>query len=199
MRIAGLILAGGQGRRMGGAKAFAQLGGRPLIAHVHDRMARQVQSVHISANDDPADFAGYADGVLHDDETGSLGPLSGILQGLRRAGRDGFTHVASAPVDTPFLPANFIRRLSENGPGLVLASSGGRLHPACALWPVSLADAMAAYLAGGGRRLLDFTAMSGHAIAVWRGGKRDPFFNINTPDDLAAAEMRLSKPRGKLA
>lgn len=199
MKIAALILAGGQGRRMGGGKAFAQLGGRPLIAHVHDRMARQAETVHISANDDPADFAGYAFGVLPDDETGSLGPLSGILQGLRRARRDGFSHVASAPVDTPFLPANFISRLSENGPGLVLASSGGRLHPACALWPVLLEASMAAYLAGGGRRLLDFAAMSGHTIAAWRGGKLDPFFNINTPDDLAAAEMRLSKTRGKSA
>lgn len=191
MRIFGVILAGGQGRRMGGAdKALLPLAGRTLIDHAIDRLAPQVEDLAISANGDPARFARLHLPVLPDD--GSSGPLSGILAALNWAGPLGATAVVSVPVDGPFLPPDLVPRLAQAAEpsGLALAASGGILHPTFGLWPVPLAPTLAAFLASGAKaRVRDF------ALAHLAGTADFPddgaFANANTPADLARLEALI--------
>ncbi|WP_395543079.1 molybdenum cofactor guanylyltransferase MobA [Neotabrizicola sp. sgz301269] len=189
MRIAAVILAGGQSRRMGQDKALVRLAGRPLLAHVQRALSPQVAALALSANGDPARFAEFGLTVLPDSE--SIGPLSGVLAGLRWAAAQGAQALVSAPVDAPFLPEDLVARLSEGGTDApALAESGGVMHPAVGLWPVALADALEAFLASGAKaRVRDFAlSHGGRAVAF-----PDPacFLNLNTPEDLAGAEARL--------
>jgi molybdenum cofactor guanylyltransferase len=186
MRLFGVILAGGQGRRMGGAdKALLPLAGRPLVAHVIDRFAPQVERLAISANGDAGRFAGFGLPVLPDDA--SLGPLSGVLAGLSWA--EGADAVVTVPVDCPFLPGDLAPRLLLAGPP-AMAVSGGRDHPVCAIWPVSLRLPLAAFLASGAKaRVTDF--LEGHGVARADFADDGAFRNINTASDLAAAEALL--------
>lgn len=192
MRIFGVILAGGQARRMGGAdKAFLPLAGRPLVAHVLDRLRPQVEAVILSANGDPSRFAALGCRVVAD--ATSQGPLSGILAALHHAGAAGATHLASTPVDTPFLPPDFVARLqvaaATSPEGLAFARTEGGDHPASALWPVALIPALTAYLAGGGAKVTRFTDAHGAARADFPDAAA--FLNLNTPADLADAEAWL--------
>ncbi|GAB1361452.1 molybdenum cofactor guanylyltransferase [Rhodobacter sp.] len=198
MRIFGIILAGGQGRRMGtvgqGAdKALLPLAGRPLIAHVCDRLEPQVEALAVSANGDPARLRRFGLPVLADDTP--LGPLAGILQGLLWAGAQGADALVSAPVDAPFLPGDLTPRLilAADGPGLALARSGGRLHPTFGLWPVALAPDLAGFLASGAKpKVMDFALSQGAAIADFPDD--GAFSNLNTPEDLAAAAALIGGP-----
>jgi molybdenum cofactor guanylyltransferase len=191
LRIFGVILAGGQARRMGADKALVSLAGRPLLAHVLDRLEPQVEGVLISANGDPARFGGFGCDVVAD--VTPQGPLSGIHAALTRAAGLGATHLVSSPVDTPFLPGDLVPRLlmaaEASAEGLSLARTVDGDHPATALWPVALAPALAAYLAEGGAKVTHFT--NAHHAA--RADFADPraFLNLNTPEDLAAAEAFL--------
>jgi molybdenum cofactor guanylyltransferase len=192
LHIMGVILAGGQASRMGGAdKAMLPLAGKPLIAHVLDRLRPQVARVLISANGDPARFARFDCEVIPDDAP--QGPLSGILAALMRAQGLGATHVASAPVDTPFLPENLVEQLTstarQSPEGLALAHAIDGAHPVCGLWPVALAPALTEYLADGNAKVTNFTDAH-HAARSLFLDKR-AFLNLNTPEDLAAAEALL--------
>ena len=192
MRIFGVILAGGNARRMGGAdKALLPLGGRPLIAHVLDRLEPQVERVLISANGDPARFQGFGCRVLPD--AAPQGPLSGILAALMAAAGMGATHVVSTPCDTPFLPGDLVPQLmlaAEGSPsGLALAADSTGDHPATAIWPVGLVPALAAFLAEGEAKVTRFTAA--HQAARARFPDPRAFLNLNTPEDLTAAEALL--------
>jgi molybdopterin-guanine dinucleotide biosynthesis protein A len=187
-----VILAGGEGRRMGGVdKALLPLAGRPLIGHVLDRLEPQVERVLISANGDAARFAAFGCPVVTDDT--SRGPLSGVLSALTAAVAMGATHVVSTPVDTPFLPGDLVPQLllaAEASPEkLALASDATGLHPATGIWPVGLAPALSAFLASGEAKVTRFT--DDHHAA--RASFPDPraFLNLNTPEDLAAAEALL--------
>jgi molybdopterin-guanine dinucleotide biosynthesis protein A len=190
MRIHGVILAGGEGRRMGGAdKALLLLDGRALVSHAIDRLLPQVEALAISANGEPARLARFGLPVLPDDRP--MGPLSGILAGLRRAAAQGASHLVSAPVDVPFLPPDLVPRLllaAQDRP--VVARAGGRLHPVTALWPVTLAPALADFLASGAKpKVMDFAAAQGAVTADFPDD--GAFANVNTPEDLAAAEALL--------
>ena len=192
MRIFGVILAGGQARRMGGAdKAFLPLAGRPLIAHVLDRLEPQVERVLISANGDAARFQGFGCPVVPD--ATPQGPLSGILAALTAAAGMGATHVVSTPCDTPFLPGDLVPQLllaAEGSPtGLALATDPTGDHPATAIWPVGSAPALAAFLAEGGAKVTRFTAAHEAALAHFPDPRA--FLNLNTPEDLVAAEALL--------
>ena len=190
MRIFGVILAGGQARRMAGRdKALLALNGQPLIGHVLDRLAPQVAALAISANGDPARFAAFGCPVLPDAD--ALGPLSGILAGLRWAADGGASALVSAPVDAPFLPGDLVPQLLLAGEGrLTLATSGGRDHPVVALWPVALADDLGRFLASGVKpKVTDFADAQGAARA--RFPDPQAFLNLNTPEDLAAAEALI--------
>ncbi len=186
MRIWGVILAGGAGRRMGGAdKALLPFGDSTLLAHAIARFAPQVERLAISANGDPARFAAFDLPVLPDDR--SMGPLSGVLAALSWAARA--DAVVSMAVDTPFIPGDLVPRLMLAGVP-AMATSGGHDHPTAALWPVGLRDPLAAFLASGAKaRVRDFLDLHGVARAVF--GDDIAFRNINTPADLAAAEALL--------
>lgn len=195
MRIFGVILAGGKARRLGGAdKAMALLAGRPLIAHVLDRLEPQVERVLISANGDASRFARFGCNVVADER--SQGPLSGILAALRSAADLGATHVVSTPVDTPFLPGDLVPQLllaGETSPsGLALARDATGDHPATAIWPVGLVADLAAFLALGEAKVTRFTDAQGASFADFPDPRA--FVNVNTPQDLALAEAMLKGP-----
>jgi molybdopterin-guanine dinucleotide biosynthesis protein A len=198
MRIFGVILAGGQGQRMGGVdKALVPLAGAPLLAHVIARLEPQVERLVLSANGDAALFARFGLPVLPDGP--GAGPLAGVLAALRWAAPLGATAVVSAPVDGPFLPGDLCPRLclaAENAPeGLAVAQAGGRLHPTFALWPVELAEPLAAFLDSGAKpKVMDFVAAHGATEAHFAEGSG--FDNLNTPEDLARAEAILRGSAG---
>jgi molybdenum cofactor guanylyltransferase len=191
LRIFGVILAGGEGRRMGADKAFVALAGRPLIAHVLDRLEPQVERVLISANGDPTRFAAFGCEVVPD--LHPQGPLSGVLAALSRAAEMGATHLVSTPVDTPFLPGDLVPHLmlAAEGlaKGLALVRTTDGDHPATAIWPVGLVPVLANFLAGGEAKVTRFTDAHRAARAMFPDARA--FLNLNTPSDLAAAEALL--------
>ena len=168
---------------MGGLdKPLLRLGERTLLEILADRLASQIDCVAISANGDPRRFAGYA--VLADDLPGQ-GPLAGVLAGLRWAAAQGCTALLTVPGDTPFVPPDLATRL---WPPAATACSGGRAHHAVALWPVGCGDALAEHLSRSTSRSVAGFARTLDSRAVdFRIGTIDPFFNVNTPDDLRAA------------
>jgi molybdenum cofactor guanylyltransferase len=193
-----VVLAGGLASRMGGGdKPLRRLAGRPLLDHVLDRIAPQVAQVVINANGDPARFAAYGLPVVADPMPGHPGPLAGVLAGLdwAAAQRPDLPWVITVPGDSPFLPADLVARLHQAraaaGLPLACAASGAQTHPPVALWPVALRHDLRAALLAGERKIDRWTARHGCATATWDAGPRDPFFNANTPAELAAAEARL--------
>jgi molybdopterin-guanine dinucleotide biosynthesis protein A len=196
MRIAALVLAGGRGSRMGAAteKPLLRLGDRPLIAHVLDRVPSGAHPVLISANR-PEAYAGLALPVLADRLAGHRGPLAGLdaAAAFLADASATVTHLLVLPGDTPFLPSDLAERLmEERSPLPRIASHRGRLQPTVGLWPLRCLAALPAYLAGSGngsiRGFLDtvgFRAVDFPDVADAPGG--DPFCNVNTPEDLAAA------------
>lgn len=196
LRIFGLILAGGEGRRMGGAdKALLPLAGRPLLSHVADRFEPQVERLALSANGDPLRFAAFGFPVLTDEQGARLGPMAGLLAGLDWLATTGGTHLATVSVDTPFLPCDLVPKLLMAGEatgGLAITESQGRAHPTCGLWPLGLRAPLRAALSAGERRIGQWAASHGAAHAVFAGTDLDPFFNLNQPDDLARAEAWLA-------
>jgi len=207
--VTGALLAGGRATRMHGSdKAMLTLGGLPMIAHVVARLCPQVGRILINANGDPARFAGLGLPVVPDRIEGSAGPLAGLHASLAWAARatPDARYVASVPADTPFLPADLVARLStalrEAGAACAVAASGGRRHSVVGLWDVALADAAARALERGERAMHRFAQAQGCAVAGFPllkvgGVDLDPFFNVNTPDDLeraGALVAALAKP-----
>jgi molybdenum cofactor guanylyltransferase len=196
MRIFGVILAGGSGLRMGGAdKALLFLGRQRLVDHVVARLRPQVEALAISANGAQDRFADLDLPVLPDQA--SRGPLSGVLAGLHWAAAAGASHLVSAAVDTPFLPCDLVPRLclaaEGHAQGFSIARAGGRDHPTFGLWPVTLRDDLRTYLQrAASARVLGFVDMHNAARADF--DDPDAFANLNTPDDLAAANARLKAP-----
>lgn len=195
-RIAGVILAGGLARRMGGGdKGELKLGGKSILAHVIERLRPQVGAVAINANGDPKRFSAYGLPVIADSIEGSPGPLAGVLAGLDWAGPLGFSHIVTAATDTPFLPRDLVARLTSAAQGagveLAAAGSGGRVHPVIGLWPCRLADDLRSALEKGTRKVDEWTARHGVAEAHFESTPQDPFFNVNRPEDLQEAKALL--------
>ena len=202
--IAGVILAGGLARRMGGGdKALLELGGETLLARVIARLTPQVDEIVLNANGDPARFAEFALPVVADTVAGFAGPLAGVLAGMRWAAKRGHTHVASAAGDTPFFPADLVARLAvaarSGGQPIALAATndperGLSEHPTFGLWPVDLADNLEQSLTVGNmRKIIVWTSRHGCAPAVFDEGTEFPFFNVNTPEDMVEAERILKE------
>lgn len=197
--IAAILLAGGLSRRMGGGdKCLREIGGQSLLAHIIARIRPQVAALALNANGDIGRFAAFGLPVVTDPVAGFPGPLAGILAGLRwaAAAAPACRWVLSLPTDTPFLPLDLAARLYSavaGGAELAACLSGGRRHPAIALWPVSLADALEAALIKEDLRKIEvFTGRYDRALVEWEIGRYDPFFNANGPDDLVQAERLLA-------
>ena len=145
--VVGVLLAGGRAIRMGGGdKCLLPLAGRPLLAHVIERMAPQVGALVLNANGDPARFAGFGLPVVADTFPGFQGPLAGLLAGMRWAETRGATSIATAAADTPFFPRNHVERLLTASKPVAVARSGGRIHPLFSLVPVALAGDLEDFL-----------------------------------------------------
>ena len=200
---AGLILAGGLARRMGGGdKSLRLLAGQPILAHVVARLAGQCDGLLLNANGDPDRFAAFGLPVVPDDVPGFSGPLAGVLAGLDwlAANRPGIAWMLAVPADTPFLPPDLVGRLHEGrmaaGLPLACAVSGGRTHPVVALWPVSLREQLRrAVVTEEERRVGRWMAGTGLAEVDWPMEPVDPFLNVNTPEDLAEAERAAAPTR----
>jgi len=200
----GVLLAGGKSSRMGGAdKSLLPLAGRPILAHVVERLGPQVADLVIVGNGDLSRFAGFGLPVVADRIAGHAGPLAGIHAGIAwaKANRPDAPFVISAAADTPFLPTDLVDRFrtecGEHGETLAVARSEAGLHPVFGLWPVSLAADLEAALGRGERKAQDWVRAHGAREvffpAVTVGGRDvDPFFNINRPADLGEAEALLT-------
>lgn len=197
--LPGVILAGGRATRMGGGdKGLRMLGDRRLIDHVIARLGPQCGPLALNANGDPARFADLGLPVLPDSVAEFPGPLAGVLAGLDWAATLGATQIVTAAADTPFFPADLVARLrAAAGPsGLALAATpgdGGRLlrQPTFGLWPVALRDDLRAALSEGLRKIVIWTDRHAAGTATFAADPFDPFFNVNTPEDIAAAENLL--------
>lgn len=194
-RIVGTILAGGLARRMGGGdKPLLPLLGRPVLAHVIDRVAPQLAALSVNANGDPARFAPFGLPVLPDPVPGQPGPLAGILAGLIWAEEQGAEWLLSVPGDCPFLPPDLVARLHARagGRGCAMAASAGQAHPVVALWSTAHRAPLDAALAGGLRKVGAYVPDA--ARVSWSVRPIDPFLNVNTPADLARAARLTPSP-----
>jgi molybdopterin-guanine dinucleotide biosynthesis protein A len=194
----GVVLAGGLARRMGGGdKPLRILAGQPLLAHVVARLRPQVSALLLNANGDPARFAPFGLPVVADGVADYPGPLAGVLAALdwAAARQSGLDWVVSVPGDSPFVPADLVARLHQArqaaGVPMSCARSGGWSHPPVGLWPVALRAELRAALLAGERKIDRWTARFGCAAAEWPDAPWDPFFNANTPEELADAEALL--------
>lgn len=197
--VPGVILAGGKATRMGGGdKGLKVVAGLRLLDRVIARLGPQCDPLAINANGDPARFATFGLPVLPDSLPDHPGPLAGVLAGLDWAAGLGAASIVTVAADTPFFPADLVARLqAAAGPsGLALAASrdeDGKLwqHPTFGLWPVALREDLRSALEGGLRKIVLWTEHHGAGVAEFPSDPFDPFFNINTPEDIAAAERLI--------
>ena len=199
MKVVGLLLAGGQSRRMGGGdKALRLLGGIALLDRVIERLRPQVDALVLNANGDRARFARFALPTVADSVPGFAGPLAGVLAGLDWAAshRPDCPYVVSVATDAPFLPADLVARLAhgldEARADLACAASGGRSHPVFGLWPVRLRDDLRRAVVDQGIRKVDLWTTRHKVVTVsFPDQPVDPFFNANRAEDLETAATLL--------
>lgn len=215
--VSGVILAGGLSRRMfavaregacadvhGGDKGLLALGEKPMLAHVIDRLRPQVAAIALNANGDPTRFASFELPVVPDTIGGFVGPLAGVLAGMlwARQQTPSARWIATVSADAPFVPTDLVARLRaavEAQPtAIAIAQSGGELHPVIGLWPVTLAEDLDQALRGGLRKVLAWTDKHGTRPVAFEhldvgGTLVDPFFNANTPDELAEARWLMAQ------
>jgi molybdenum cofactor guanylyltransferase len=200
----GLVLAGGLARRMGGGdKAFIRIGSATILDRVLACLAAQCDGIAINANGDPSRFAETGATVLADGVTGFVGPLAGVLAGLDYLAtrRRELEWLLTVPGDCPFLPDDLVdalhRARRSAGTPLACAKSGDWRHPVVGLWPVALReDLRHALTAEGLRKIEVWTARHGVAIAEWAAAPVDPFFNVNTPEEVTQAERIAARADG---
>jgi len=192
----GVILAGGLARRMGGGdKTMRAIAGRPILDHVIERLAPQCASLILNANGDPARFDAWGLPVVPDDVPDLAGPLAGVLAALDWTAlhHPAIEWVVSVAGDCPFLPRDLVMRMqaerAQMQAELAVAASGDQSHPVVGLWKVSLREALRHALVVEECRKIDrWTARYSLVTTRWPVTPVDPFFNANTPDDVAEAE-----------
>ncbi|MCM2326805.1 MAG: molybdenum cofactor guanylyltransferase [Lysobacter sp.] len=187
--VTGLVLAGGQGSRMGGVdKGLAPFRGRPLVAHVIERLAPQVDEILVNANRNPGDYARFGHRVIADEIPGFAGPLAGFERGLAHARGE---LVATVPCDSPFLPSDLVARLraalEAAGADLAVARTGAQAHPVFCLMRRGVHASLAEFLASGQRKIDKWYAALA-VVEVAFDDEPDAFANINTRDELAGLE-----------
>ena len=204
--IPGIILAGGLSRRMGGGdKGLLMLGETRIIERVIDKILPQVGSLAININGDSSRFPDYKLPIIPDSIKGYLGPLSGILAGMEWAFKNGNRYIATVAADTPFLPDDLIKRLhamvkSKNlnigiAASRILSGDDVFIHPTFGIWEVALKDDLRDALANDTRKIMFWAKKFKLDYYYFDTSDKlsDPFFNINTPDDLEGAKYRLKK------
>jgi molybdopterin-guanine dinucleotide biosynthesis protein A len=192
----GVVLAGGQARRMGGGdKTRIRVGGMTILERVLARIAPQCARLVLNAAGDAARFADSGLAVIADSVPDHAGPLAGVLAGLDWAASEApeIAWLVSLPGDCPFLPRDLVARLHQArlaaGGQIACAASGERRHPVVALWPVALrADLRRAVTEEGLRKVDQWSARYRRGVAEWPVTPVDPFFNINTPEEAAEAD-----------
>lgn len=195
-RQVGVILAGGQSTRMGGGdKCLRKVADQSLLHHVIRRFAPLVTDLAINANGNPERFDDFGLPVLSDTVPDFPGPLAGVLAAMDWAASLGAAWVTTVAADTPFFPEDLVTRL-HHVHGLSLAATrrdGGSVewHPTFGHWPVALRQGLRTDLRNGHRKVIDWALCHG-ATAVIFDNDDDPFFNINTPDDLVEANRRVA-------
>lgn len=198
--IAGLILAGGLARRMGGGdKALIAVEGQCLLDRVIERLFPQVGPMMLNANGDPNRFAHFTLPVIPDVVDGYAGPLVGVLTGLEwlRDHTSGVEWMVSVAADTPLFPPDLVERLHravrEQNADIAVACSGEQTHPVFALWPTRLAAELRAAVVDESMRKIDaWTARYKVARVQWEPKPVDPFFNVNTPEDVVRLRLLLA-------
>lgn len=195
--IAGLILAGGLSRRMGGGdKCLLRVAGETLLDRAIDRLRPQVRHLALNANGDPRRFAPRSLPVLADGVPGFPGPLAGILTGLDWAQSLGSQWCLTVPGDTPLFPLDLAERLRQavkDGAPAAIAASNGRPHPVFGLWPVTWITKLEESLAENRLGVWKFAQAQGAAEVVWDNHPTDPFLNVNTEVDVAELEAILKR------
>jgi len=203
--IIGVLLAGGQSRRMGGGdKCLLELAGKPLLSHVVEQLKPQTSSLVLNANGDLDRFSQFKLPMVADPVEDFAGPLAGVLAGFTWAKENApdARWIVTAATDTPFFPADLVARLIESTkgryPAIALAQSNGRMHPVFGLWPVELADDLRRALNSGTRKILHWTGQNTTTTAEFQLNQFgatpfDPFFNVNSPDDLSQAEAVIAE------
>jgi len=183
MKITGIVLAGGQGRRMGGVdKGLQPLRGRAMIEWVLERLEPQVAEILINANQNRDTYAKYGHRVVPDEIGGFAGPLAGLHAGLKAAAHP---LVLTVPCDSPFLPTDLVSRLqaSLTGKDLAVAKTGEQPHPVFALMKRQVRESLEAFLASGGRKI-DAWYAALEVVEVSFDDEADAFRNINTLEEL---------------
>jgi molybdopterin-guanine dinucleotide biosynthesis protein A len=201
--VVGVVLAGGLARRMGGGdKPLRLLGGTPILERIIGRVRPQVDALALNANGDPERFEMTGMDVIADSMDGNLGPLAGVLTGMEWARREhpSAKWLVTFPGDAPFLPRNLVERLMQSvtraGADMACAASDGRAHPVVGLWPVRLADDLRKAMVEDDVRKVDLWTGRFKVIQVeFAGEPVDPFFNANSPEDVAVAERLLKRTR----
>jgi len=189
IEVTGLVLAGGQGSRMGGVdKGLAPFRGRPLVAHVIERLAPQVDEILVNANRNPEAYAGFGHRVVADEIPGFAGPLAGFERGLAHARGE---LVATVPCDSPFLPADLVSRLraalEAANAEIAVAKTGAQSHPVFCLMRRGVHASLADFLASGQRKIDKWYAALA-VVEVAFDDEPEAFANINTRDELAGHE-----------
>lgn len=203
-KILGVVLAGGLARRMGGQnKALLKLRNGHLIDHVLARLASQCADILISSNDDAAVFGQFRRTVIPDAIQGHAGPIAGVYSAMEWAVTQAplSEWILSAPVDCPFLPGDLAERLwnsaTDSAKPVALAASAEHVHYVCGLWHVSLHETIRRLLETDEiRRAETIAEKCGYSSTSWHASAIDPFFNINTADDLALAEDIMRQHSG---
>ncbi|MEP2531278.1 molybdenum cofactor guanylyltransferase MobA [Shimia sp.] len=204
----GVILAGGQATRMGGGdKGRLTLGNKTILSHVIDRLEPQVGALALNANGDATRFADLGLPVLPDGIDGYAGPLAGVLAGLDWAAEQGAETIVTAAADTPFFPCDLVPRMLLATEGMThrlalaatprkagdatksMSRSGLIRHPTFGIWPVALRDDLRAALQAGLRKVVLWSDPHDGRLAEFDTDAGDPFFNVNTPEDLEQARI----------
>jgi len=202
MTTVGVILAGGTGRRIGGGKPFRPLAGKPLIAHVVDRLRPQVDALRLSAPEELPELNHLGIPLWPDGPSPSgSSAFAGIVASLAMAAEGGFDLAAIVPCDTPLLPTELVATLTaavrQTGTHGIVIRASGRLHPTIGLWLPGALPVLRSYFADGGRSLHGAVERTRAATfdAADTGWPGDAFLNVNTPEELAAAAKLLAREK----
>lgn len=183
----GLVLAGGQSRRMGRDKAYLEFEGATLIERTIKRFQPQVDVLGLSTGPNKERLSEIDLPRIYDLEP-SEAPICGILAGLAWARASGGmgARLITVPIDCPHIPFDLVRKLTVEGDGVVFASSNGRHHPVVGSWPARALEVLLDAFHRGDRKIDRLAEQVGWSAVEWPTDPKDPFYNVNTPEEFTA-------------